>query len=314
MSKISVIIPAYNAAATVAASIESVLAETLAAFETIVVNDGSSDETAGVLELYAGRIKVVTQQNRGLAGARNAGARAATGEWIAFLDADDTWTADKLEKTVAAVSGDSETVLVFSDAACIDESGAVLPKPFMEEGRARAPSMDDMLAGRFQILPSSVSVRRDAFVRAGGFSEEFRGASGFEDAFCWLVMREQGPFAFIAARLVNYRTTSLARSLERYRPGFEVFARLVRERYGAAGEQLIRARRKARVTRWAHLGLLAMKRGDAAAARRAFRSALHEDPRRLKNLMRLLRTYLPAPMIRALTGRTRDGAAESAKP
>jgi Tfp pilus assembly protein PilF len=92
-----------------------------------------------------------------------------------------------------------------------------------------------------------------------------------------------------------------------------VFVRVVRERYGAAGEQLIRARRKARVTRWAHLGLLAMKRGDMAAARHAFRAALREDPRRLKNLLRWLRTYLPAPLIRALTGRTRGGAAESAK-
>lgn len=312
MLTVSVIIPAYNAAATVAASIESVLAQTSKAFEIIVVNDGSSDETASALERYAGRIKVVTQQNRGPAAARNAGVRAATGEWIAFLDGDDTWTADKLEKTVAAVRGDSETVLVFSDATCIDESGTVLPRAFIEADRARAPSMDDMLAGRFQIPTSSVSVRRDAFERAGGFSEEFRSPS-FEDTLFWIVLREQGPFAFVAARLVNYHSTSLARSLERYRPGFEVFARLVRERYGAAAEHLIRARRKARVTRWAHLGLLAMKRGDTAAARHAFRSALREDPRRLKNLMRLLRTYLPAPLARALTGRTRDGAAESAK-
>jgi glycosyltransferase involved in cell wall biosynthesis len=197
VSKVSVIIPAYNVAATVAAAIESVLAQTVRAVETIVVNDGSTDETASVLGRYAGHIVVVTQENRGLAAARNAGARAATGEWLAFLDADDTWTADKLEKTVAAVSGDSETVLVFSDATCIDESGTVLPRPFMEADRARAPSMDDMLAGRFQIRPSSVSVRRDAFERAGGFSEEFRVPS-FEDAFCWVVMREQGPFVFIA--------------------------------------------------------------------------------------------------------------------
>jgi hypothetical protein len=126
-------------------------------------------------------------------------------------------------------------------------------------------------------------------------------------------MREQGPFVYTSERLVNYRTTSLERSLERYRPGFEVFARLVRARYGAAGERVISVRRKARVTRWAHLGLIAMQRGDTAAARRAFRAALREDPRRLKNLMRLLRTYLPMRMRRALTGRTRGSETESAK-
>jgi glycosyltransferase involved in cell wall biosynthesis len=306
MPQFSVIIPAFNAAATVARTIESVLAQTFTDFETIVVDDGSIDSTGAVLERYARRIMIFSQENRGLSAARNAGARAARARWLALLDADDTWTTDKLEQVARALPIHPDAVMFFSDATCLDPSGTIARGPFMPPHLAHSPSQEEMMAGRSQILPSSTVIRRDAWDAAGGFSEEFRGASGFEDAWFWLLLREQGPFAYLPPRLVNYQVAPLVTRLERYRPGFAVFTRLVRDRYGGAGEPLIRARRDARVSLWGRAGLEAMAEGHPAEARWAFRNALREDPWRAKNLLRLSRTYLPPALARAFAKPIRE--------
>jgi glycosyltransferase involved in cell wall biosynthesis len=95
--RISVIIPAYNAVAYIERAIQSVLAQTRPAEEIIIINDGSTDNTAKVLQRYEGQIRIIHQSNAGVSAARNAGIRAATGDWIAFLDADDEWLPEKLQ-------------------------------------------------------------------------------------------------------------------------------------------------------------------------------------------------------------------------
>ena len=100
--KVSVIVPTYNNEATIAVALESIFAQRFqGGFEVIVVNDGSTDGTRAVLKEYGDRIRVVDQQNAGVAAARNTGIRAASGEYIALLDGDDTWTEDKLEENRA---------------------------------------------------------------------------------------------------------------------------------------------------------------------------------------------------------------------
>ncbi len=94
--RFSVVIPAYNSAATLARAIDSALAQTWPAHEIVVVDDGSSDSTASVAEAYGGNVRVIHQANAGVAAARNAGARTASGDWLAFLDADDWYAPDRL--------------------------------------------------------------------------------------------------------------------------------------------------------------------------------------------------------------------------
>lgn len=98
---ITVIIPVYNAEKYMAEAIESVFEQTLQPFEIIVVNDGSTDKSASIVEKYAPKVAIINQENRGISGARNTGIRSSGGSMIAFLDADDIWTEDHLEKLFA---------------------------------------------------------------------------------------------------------------------------------------------------------------------------------------------------------------------
>lgn len=98
---VSVVIPAYNRERCVAAAVESVFAQTFKDLEVIAVDDGSSDGTRDVLETFGKRIRLIRQDNQGVSSARNAGVRAARGKWIAFLDSDDRWHPDKLERQIA---------------------------------------------------------------------------------------------------------------------------------------------------------------------------------------------------------------------
>ena len=100
---ISVIIPTYNRANSVGKAIQSVLDQTFKDLEIIVVDDGSTDDSAPVLAAFGDRIRLIQQANRGVSGARNTGVRAATGKWIAFLDSDDQWHSSKLEKQLDAL-------------------------------------------------------------------------------------------------------------------------------------------------------------------------------------------------------------------
>jgi glycosyltransferase involved in cell wall biosynthesis len=96
--RISVIIPAYNAAAYIERALQSILNQTRAADEILVINDGSTDNTADILRRYESRIRIIEQANAGVSAARNTGIRSANGDWIAFLDADDEWLPEKLAK------------------------------------------------------------------------------------------------------------------------------------------------------------------------------------------------------------------------
>lgn len=100
---ITVVIPAYNAEATISRAIDSVLNQTVSVFEIVVVDDGSTDDTAAVVRGYGPKVRLIQQTNSRTAAARNRGLDAANGDWIAFLDADDYWELDKVSRQLAIV-------------------------------------------------------------------------------------------------------------------------------------------------------------------------------------------------------------------
>jgi glycosyltransferase involved in cell wall biosynthesis len=111
---VSCIIPVYNGERFIAAAVESILGQTHSPIDLIVVDDGSTDGTRGALEPFSGRLRVIAQSNAGHAVARNAGIRQSSGEFVAFLDADDLWHRDKLERQLRRLTEHQELGVSFS--------------------------------------------------------------------------------------------------------------------------------------------------------------------------------------------------------
>ncbi|MGA6973853.1 MAG: glycosyltransferase family A protein, partial [Candidatus Binatus sp.] len=122
-SKVSTIIPAFNAERTIAETVDSALTQNFEGHEVVVVNDGSTDSTSTILERYGDKIRVVNQQNRGVAAARNTGLTHSSGDYVAFLDSDDLWLPGKLEVMTAALERNDAASLAFSEYGSIDEDG-----------------------------------------------------------------------------------------------------------------------------------------------------------------------------------------------
>jgi glycosyltransferase involved in cell wall biosynthesis len=307
MVRVSAIIPVYNGAVTVAEAIDSVLAQSYARLEVIVVNDGSTDATAEVLRRYGERIKVIERPNSGIAVSRNIGVAAANGEYLAFLDSDDAWAPAMIERTVAALDRNPDCVLAYTNCAVIDSDGRDLDSALIGAGVDHAPTLQEMLARLWPIMPSAVVMRRAAFDACAGFSEEFR-SYGFEDVIFWLRVREQGAFVYLPECLVKWRFSLYPTPLKtgwRTPEAPITFDRILRERYGIGADRLLAERARANRSILGYIGLRALHAGDRTSARDAFRRALQIDPLRVKNILRYLRTYLPRGMVRALSGRTR---------
>jgi glycosyltransferase involved in cell wall biosynthesis len=188
---VSVVIPAYNVAPYIAATLESVKAQTFASYEVIVVNDGSpdTDQLEVALEPYLKRLTYIKQQNRGPGGARNAGIVAASGEFVAFLDADDSWMPEYLANQLRAFREDPSIDLRYTNALLMGDS-PLAGRTFME----CAPSAGDvtvtkLLAGECAVITSCVVARRRAILAAGRFDESFYYAEDFD---LWLRLAHSG--------------------------------------------------------------------------------------------------------------------------
>lgn len=203
---VSVIIPAYNRAGTIARSIDSVLVQTYRWIEVIVVDDGSTDHTDEVVETYGDRVILIRQPNGGPSSARNTGAACAKGEIIAFLDSDDTWKPEKLERQVELmVHGGSEVPCCICNAALIEEDGTTRNsfevsgvESELSEGYWLNPA--PIIATRFVLFNQVVAIRRDAFEAVGGFKESMRLLEDHDLAFRLSLL---GPWAFVSEPLVD---------------------------------------------------------------------------------------------------------------
>jgi glycosyltransferase involved in cell wall biosynthesis len=189
--QISVVIPAYNASAYIAETLDSVFAQSRAGFETIVVNDGSPDtlEFERALEPYRDKIVYLKQENRGPSAARNAGIRAARGELIAFLDSDDGWQPEYLAAQTEFLRQNPSLDLVYCDGIHVGE-GELAGRNQMRGSPSRgAADFRALLTGECTVLTSLTLARTSAVLRAGLFDEAISYA---EDYDLWLRMARQG--------------------------------------------------------------------------------------------------------------------------
>lgn len=193
---ISVVIPTYNRASLLVRALTSVAAQTYRDTEVIVVDDGSTDGTAEVVRAIPLSVRYLRQAHAGVSAARNRGVGAARGEWIAFLDSDDEWRAEKLARQVAFIAAHGGLDACQTDEIWIRHGRRVNPGR-----RHRKPSGDIFLPSLDLCLvsPSAAMLRRSTFERLGGFDE---GLPACEDYDLWLRLAVDTPVYLIPEPLV----------------------------------------------------------------------------------------------------------------
>lgn len=187
--RFSVIIPAFNAAATLARAIESVGSQTWPAHEIIVVDDGSSDASAEVALRFGAAVRLIRQPNRGVSMARNAGAAAATGDWLAFLDADDWYAPDRIKLHAEWIASDPTLDFLTGDYEYRDAKGRLLGSSMIQHESGRMLLAKAAGTGRAVIETSAeitafvadhfgdthtLSVPRARFIELGGYPTGFK--------------------------------------------------------------------------------------------------------------------------------------------
>lgn len=213
MPTVSVIMPAYNAAPYIEAAIRSVLRQTYADWELLVVNDCSTDNTATIAkQLAASDTRIIyleNDRNRGVSYTRNYAISQASGKWIAFLDGDDLWREDKLEKQLAQVSQHPDGVLFYTASGFITADDRPLHYVMAAEEVMTYP----MLLRRNLLSCSSVLVRKDVIAQVKMGHDKMH-----EDYAAWLTILRQYPCAYgINEPLLIYRFTPNSKSGNRLR-------------------------------------------------------------------------------------------------
>jgi len=203
MPVVSVVIPTYNSALTVVAAVESALNQTHSETQVIVIDDGSTDDTARRLVPYLEKIQYLVQENVGRSAARNRGIRAANGRYVAFLDSDDWWLPRKVEILAAVLDANPRVGLVYSSCFLVQATGAQAPQRYAATQDDHGSYVFEELAMRnFIGSPSNVMIRSDVVQAVGGFDETLHA---YEDWDLYLRIAADYPVAYVAQPLTLYR-------------------------------------------------------------------------------------------------------------
>ncbi|MBI5406413.1 MAG: glycosyltransferase family 2 protein [Nitrospirae bacterium] len=202
--KVTAIIPSYNGERYISHAIESVLAQTYKNIEIIVVDDGSTDRSLEKVRPYLSRIKYIFQENSGVCNARNAGISNSNGELIAFLDCDDRWLPEKIERQVSYFSANPQEKFVHCAVKFINSRGeGITPEDYWRNLRFNGEVKDvKEIFMHFAMLPSAMMVKRQLFDEVGLWDQEFALCEGYN--LC-LRIALRYPLRFINEPLVLYR-------------------------------------------------------------------------------------------------------------
>jgi glycosyltransferase involved in cell wall biosynthesis len=261
---VSVVIPCFNHARFLAEAVGSALGQTRPAAEVIVVDDGSTDESARVLEAWAGRVRVVRQGNRGVAAARNAGAALATGDLLAFPDADDVWLPEKLAEQIALFAASPGLGLVHCGVEEVDAEGRTL--------RTRLDGLDGRVAEEMLLFRrtailgggSGAVVTRAVFEQVGGFDEALATSADWD---LHHRVARRTPVGFVPRVLLRYRVHGANMHAD--------VARTAREMQAAYAKAFAEDERLRPLRRRAYGGLHAMLSGSYQAQGRLLPAVRH---------------------------------------
>lgn len=296
---VSIIVPAFNAELTLAASINSVLQQTCSDWELIISDDGSSDATIAVVEAFNdARIKLIRGAHSGLpAAVRNRALREASGDYLAFLDADDLWEPSKLEKQLKFFAEHPECGLVFTRLRRIDAAGKIIsPEPVPDlQGFDNPDDFVAALGRNNMICNSSVMISRAVFETVGEINErsEIRGTEDFD---YWLKIARRYSVGYLSSAEVRYRIheQGLSRNICAMRKGAFL---VVSTQLGADSESLHHEAISTRAFQWALAASAMRDREHFSAAV----SALEKWPPKADQKLQLwLSRVLPAKLLQKM--------------
>jgi glycosyltransferase involved in cell wall biosynthesis len=235
MATVGVIIPAYNAAKTLAIALESVASQTFDDWQILLVDDGSTDNTAQVvapfLERFGPKIKFIQQENRGLPAARNTAIRSSTTEFLALLDADDVWLPCRLEESVKILRERPRAGLAYGGITCIDQhghpTGTFQGNSQCSEGRI-APQI---YMRRVDLPCPTLTFRRSCIQQVGLFDETMRAT---EDRDLCLRIALRYEVAFVPRVIAFYRISPSSMTTDPQRM-FQAQMQFIKKNYGAPG-------------------------------------------------------------------------------
>ena len=229
---VSVVIPTYNRGKHIIETLDSVFAQTFKSFELIVVNDGSTDDSANVLGPLAksGQIHYIEQTNAGPAAARNRGLAEAKGEFVAFLDDDDLWPGDKLEWQFAALQGDPHLLAVYGSFTLLGKEHIKwVDFDTCPSGMIR----EELCRGNYVGSPGVALIRTGAIRAIHGFDVSLKGP---EDWDLWIRLSETGQSMFVNKTALLYRVHEKSVSGD-YWSMYTQSMRVARKHYGSAGQR-----------------------------------------------------------------------------
>ena len=312
MPRVSVIIPTFNGAEFLGRALRSAFAQTYTDYEVVIADDGSTDDTRELLRPWEPKIVYAYQPHRGVSSARNLAISKATGEYLAYLDSDDMWYPDKLERNVAFLDQHPEYGLVHSDVTIVDGNGGVIFNSFNRDTKRQVPQgscvMD--LFERCHIQVPSVLERRTCYDLTDGFDGR---VSPVEDYLHWIQIALDGQaIGYIDEPLAFYRrrTGSLSANQVNMEKALIRMFRILLEETAlpndlAPASQLVLRRRLAEKER--ALPYLFRCQGRNDLARRQAMSLIAAFPMELNPYLELMKASIPTTLARVLS-RVRAGS------
>lgn len=305
---VSVVMPSHNDEAYIATAIESVLGQTFRDLELIVIDDGSTDDTRRIVRSFGSNVRLIEQENAGSAVARNRGIEAATGRYVAFLDADDWWHPQKTAVQIAAMQQRSSAGARMSytsferwrqdDTGVFPDPAGLLPAHLDVEPRPAArlewnypELLDDCI-----VWTSTVIVERDLLKSTGGFDPALRKGQDYD---MWLRLSQMAQWLLVdhASALYRIRPSSITYVPKPVNYEYEILRRAV-DRWGLRspdGRMADARMLQERMTRsCTNFGLMHLGEGDPRLAMQAFRQAIAHGGLNIRRVVLLMRAAMRA--------------------
>lgn len=294
---ISIIIPAYNAEKFIAKTLDSVLAQTYKNYELIVVDDGSSDKTAEVVEEYLKKNDMhgmcIRQQNKKIAGARNTGIRAASGPWIALLDHDDLWFPQKLEEVIKELNRHPDVDLICHNEIVTERDNT---RRISRNGPNSVNMYESLLFSGNCLSPSATLFKKNVALKSEGFHED-PAYNTVEDYDFWLRISRIAKFHFLNQTLGEYVLvkTAASRNIIYHHTNMEIMLRSHLDKYlsGKMGIRMkFKAQKRLAVVYRSCLSQLMSYKENVSAQKDMARKMISTCPWDWKNIVQFVRCVI----------------------